>query len=326
MRAWLGALVALITAGWAHAADRAPTPPFRSCINLGNALEAPNEGAWGYFVRQRDLATIRKAGFDAIRLPVAFTNYVGPAPHYRIEPRLLKRVDQVLDWAEAEQLIVLLDLHHVDRVHDDPAGDTPRIAAIWRQLAERYKDRPSNVYFEVINEPRGRLAGQALRDLYATVLPIIRATNPTRTIVVSGDQWGSIKGLDALDGMDPTNLIATFHYYEPFAFTHQGLWWGDYSPPMGATWGGPDAHALLDADMAKAARKARALGMPILLGEFGVLRTVQLADRAPWTAAARKSAERHGIAWCYWDFAGAFPAYDLTREKWLSPIFDALKR
>ena len=50
--------------------------------------------------------------------------------------------------------------------------------------------------------------------------------------------------------------------------------------------------------MAAAAAKARALGMPLLLGEFGVLRTVKTAQRAPWTAATRRSAERHAIAWC----------------------------
>jgi endoglucanase len=326
MRFFWPAILASLMAPTAIAAEQPATTPFRSCINLGNALEAPAEGAWGYTVRARDLATIRSGGFDAVRLPVAVTNYLGPAPDYRLDPRLLQRVDEILTWAERERLIVLLDLHHVERIHDQPARETPRVVAIWRQLAEHYKARPESLYFEIINEPHGRLGGQLLVDFYAAVLPTIRATNPTRKIVVSGDRWGSIQGLDALTGLDPTNLIATFHYYDPFEFTHQGLWWGAFAPPLGAKWGGRQAYAKVDADMASAAAQARALGMPLLLGEFGVLRTVKTAQRASWTAAVRRSAERHAIAWCSWDFAGAFPAYDLTHERWIEPILDALKR
>ena len=57
------------TAQAAPAVVRAPLP-IENCINVAGALEAPNEGDWGYRIRRRDLATIRAAGFDTIRVPL----------------------------------------------------------------------------------------------------------------------------------------------------------------------------------------------------------------------------------------------------------------
>ena len=49
---------------------RVPDSPVDRCMNLGGALEAPNEGDWGYTIRAEDLETIKAAGFDTVRLPV----------------------------------------------------------------------------------------------------------------------------------------------------------------------------------------------------------------------------------------------------------------
>ena len=43
---------------------RAQPSPVERCMNLGGALEAPNEGDWGYTVRQAVLVRLKEAGFD----------------------------------------------------------------------------------------------------------------------------------------------------------------------------------------------------------------------------------------------------------------------
>lgn len=39
-------------------------------VNMGNMLEAPNEGEWGLFVQEEYFDLIKQAGFDFVRLPV----------------------------------------------------------------------------------------------------------------------------------------------------------------------------------------------------------------------------------------------------------------
>ena len=53
----------------------------------------------------------------------------------------------------------------------------------------------------------------------------VRASNPTRPVVIGGEFWSGIDSLATLPLPDDPYLVATFHYYEPFAFTHQGAPW-----------------------------------------------------------------------------------------------------
>ncbi len=39
-------------------------------INLGNALDAPSEGAWGVVLKEEYFQIIKDAGFNSIRLPI----------------------------------------------------------------------------------------------------------------------------------------------------------------------------------------------------------------------------------------------------------------
>jgi endoglucanase len=64
--------------------------------------------------------------------------------------------------------------------------------------------------------------------------------------------------------------------------------------------------------------------VPLFLGEFGTASAAAMADRAAWTAAVRTEAERLGVAWCYWDFATDFGAFDISRHAWREPLREAL--
>lgn len=51
------------------------TPTFNRGVNMGNMLEAPNEGDWGLFVKEEYFDTIKEAGFDFVRLPVRWSTH-----------------------------------------------------------------------------------------------------------------------------------------------------------------------------------------------------------------------------------------------------------
>ena len=61
-------------------------------MNLGNALEAPNEGDWGMKVEEEYLKAIADAGFQTVRLPVKWSAHAMKEPPYTIDPKFLARV------------------------------------------------------------------------------------------------------------------------------------------------------------------------------------------------------------------------------------------
>lgn len=307
------------------------TTPFkvRRCMNMGNALEADNEGDWGYRITMQDLRIVAAAGFDTVRIPIRWDAHTAHRAPYTIDAAFTARVKTVVKDAQAVGLGVIIDVHHYEDLMARPAREQKRFLAIWEQIARNFADAPATVYFEVLNEPTLQLNSAQVNDLYAKVLPIIRASNPTRKVILGGNSWNSIESLDAVRwplnaGKKDTNLVATFHDYGPHAFTHQGAEWSEPVMPLGRRWGSPADMAEL-ADTYKIAQNFKTrTGLPVFVGEFGVIDKVPMAERFAWTKVRRLTMEAHGFSWCAWDFSGAFKSYDTDARRWLPGAQDAL--
>jgi aryl-phospho-beta-D-glucosidase BglC (GH1 family) len=55
-------------------------------INLGNALEAPQEGAWGVTLKSRYFRDIKNAGFNSVRIPISWSTHAGTQPRMQSNP------------------------------------------------------------------------------------------------------------------------------------------------------------------------------------------------------------------------------------------------
>ncbi|NNC38178.1 MAG: glycoside hydrolase family 5 protein [Acidimicrobiales bacterium] len=298
--------------------------PVKRCMNLGNALEAPNEGDWGYRIRKRDLQIIKQAGFDTIRLPVRWDNHTANRAPYQIDASFMARVQDVVRQAQAVDLGVIVDVHHFEKLMRQPKRQEARFLAIWTQISKAFKGAPANVYFEVLNEPTLEIKMSQVNALYAKVIPIIRANHPKRKIILGGNSWNSVERLDEVRWPDDPNIIATFHDYGPHAFTHQGAEWSEPAMPLGRLWGGREDADELKSTYQIANAFLKKTGLPILVGEFGVIDKVPQAQRMNWTKIRRQTMEANNMAWCVWDFSGAFKSYDAGTEQWLPGVQDAL--
>ncbi len=303
---------------------RLPTSPVARCINLSNALEAPAEGDWGYRIEAHHLSAIAAAGFDTVRLPVRVSAHAQAAPPHTIDPALLARLDAVIGAALDAGLQVILDVHHYHEINAAPDIHEPRLEAIWAQLAAHYHGAPDGLLFELINEPHSAMTVARTDRLNRRLIARIREIDPERWIVAGSAGWGALDAWLTSDPPEGPGLLSTFHYYDPFDFTHQGAAFLDEPPPTGKSWGSERDLAALERAMAKAAAKGAREGVPVFMGEFGVYREVALDQRAAWTRAVRVAAERHGIGWCHWGFAADFRAYDTAGEAWIPPVLDAL--
>jgi endoglucanase len=296
-------------------------------INLGNALEAPWEGAWGVRLKAEYFTAIKKAGFATVRLPVRWSAHAGTDAPYTIEPKFAERVDWAVGQALANDLNIIVNIHHYDELGTTPDEHLPRLESLWRQIAARYQDRPDGVYFELLNEPHDQLTEAKWNAIVPRLLAAVRETNPMRPVLIGPGQWNSIRALDQLElPQGDRNLIVTIHFYEPFEFTHQGAEWVNGSDQWkGRTWAGTDIEkAAIRSQLEKAAAWATAHDRPVFLGEFGAYEEADLESRARWTRFVAREAEQLGFSWAYWEFGSGFGAYDPHAETWREALKSAL--
>ncbi|MFO0964439.1 MAG: glycoside hydrolase family 5 protein [Gemmataceae bacterium] len=295
-------------------------------INLGNALEAPKEGDWGVRLKAEYFTAIKKAGFATVRLPVRWSAHAAKEAPYTIDGKFAERVDWAIDQALRNDLNIIVNVHHYDGMDSAPDEHLPRLEGLWRQIAERYKDRPARVFFELLNEPHAKLTEAKWNAAAPKLLAAVRATNPKRPVIIGPGQWNSIRALDKLELPKDDHLIVTVHFYDPFEFTHQGASWVKGSDKWkGRKWDGTDAEkAAITKQLEKAAGWAKAHDRPIFLGEFGAFQGADMKSRARWTAFVAREAERLGFSWGYWEFCSGFGAYDPKAEAWREPLKAAL--
>jgi endoglucanase len=296
-------------------------------LNMGNMLEAPNEGDWGATVQDYYFTMIKNKGFDSVRIPIKWSGHSQSSAPYTIDATFLARVDQIIDWAVGAGLTVVINIHHFDEMAVDAQGSRARFLGIWTQLAEHYSSLPDTVMFELLNEANGDLNDQAFLDsMYADAIGIIRATNPTRTLIAGGLWWNSSGTLgDMAVPAGENNLIGTFHMYIPFEFTHSGATWVDPVPAPNATWSGSATEtAQVDREFTQAARFTTRTGLPVLMGEFGAFSGADQASRVRWTTYVVDTAERFGVVWTYWEFNSGFGVSDPNTDTWHDDLVGAL--
>ena len=178
-----------------------------------------------------------------------------------------------------------------------------------------------------MNEPNSKLTSPLWNDLLVKALAVVRQTNPERNVIIGPAEWNNLYKLSDLRlPEDDRHILVTFHYYQPFKFTHQGAEWADGSEAwLGTTWTGtPAQEKALEGDLDLAAGWAEKNSRPLYLGEFGAYSKADMDSRARWTEAVARQAEESGMSWAYWEFCAGFGVYDPQLKIWINPLLNAL--
>ncbi len=299
----------------------------RRGMNLANMLEAPNEGDWGLEVRPEYFGPIKGAGFDFVRLPIRWSAHADSAPPYTISPSFFARVDEIVGWALENHLAIILDFHNFGEIMANPPANFDRFLEIWRQIAEHYRGYPPQVMFELLNEPNNWLNAPTWNDYAREALQVIRTSNPDRVVILDSPEDAHYAWINTLEVPNDLHVMVTFHYYDPFRFTHQGADWVgiDTTSWLGTTWQGTEAEkAAIERNFDQVTAWAARHHVRILLGEFGAYSTANMASRVRWTSFVARLAEQHGFAWAYWEFAAGFGVYDPNAHLWRLDLLHAL--
>jgi hypothetical protein len=185
-----------------------------------------------------DLAALRRAGIDFVRLPVD----PGPLLAFSGERRaaLIGDIVKAIELVLAQDLSVIVNLHPNTATHhwnaDNLVGDIrapllTQYISLVREIALRLaRLDPTRVALEPLNEPPQSCTSADWKVIQSELLRTARAAAPQLTLLATGACGSMIPGLEALEPVDDPNVVYTFHFYEPYVFSHQGAPWMTSEP------------------------------------------------------------------------------------------------
>jgi endoglucanase len=317
------------------------TTPFSKGVNFSGWFESysAHEIPFTMYTEQ-DFADVKSLGADVIRLPVRMHSMTSGAPDYIIDPLLLRFLDIAVDWAEKYELYIIIDNHSFDPVLATNTDIDKILLPVWAQIANHFKDRSDYVIYEILNEPHG-IQDARWGEIQGMAIQTIREYDPKRLIIVGGTDFNSIGKLSSIPVYEDPNLIYTFHFYDPYLFTHQGATWGGpplltnlanlpfpanirrmprLPPDLRGTWierslnysySRDAALVTLSAALDRAVAFSIERNVPIFCGEFGVyMINSQQEDRVRWYRYVTSALNNRNISWTSWDYYGGFGLFN----------------
>lgn len=320
--------------------------------NLGNNLDAwSSEGVavendWGNQpATQATFDAVAKAGYKSVRIPVTWLGHIGEAPDYVINKERMDRVAEVVGYAHNAGLKVIVNIHHdghADGGHADKytwlkvkeaaQSDSlnqeikAQLAAVWTQIAERFKNEGNWLIFETLNEIHdGNWGNKAvmenaedqfrvLNEWNQVALDAIRATggeNETRYVGIPGyvtQPWLTTETMQLPKDKVEGKLMVAVHSYDPWDYAGSGKYseWGHTSTVKNEEGnvmyadGEKEYVAMLDNLYETYVKK----GIPVYFGEFAcVHRSNERAEsfRKYYLEYVVKAMKDRKIVAFYWD-------------------------
>lgn len=288
---------------------------------------------------ERDLALIKSAGFDHVRLSVEPAPLIDTGVPDGLSAAYLEHLDRAIRAIHSQGLAVIVDVHPSSEFKRALSTNDAAVEAFvrfWAALARhlsRYDAR--HLFLEILNEPEFE-DGYRWMGAQGSIAAVVREAAPRHTIIATAHRWSAVDQLELLVPVADPNVIYAFHFYEPHNFTHQGATWGAVYWPHLRNVPYPSSPAsvaeLLPGIANETARRnlaaygderwdtarvereveraivwARKHRVSVICNEFGVYRKFSPpAARAAWLRDVRRALERRGIGWTMWDYAGSF--------------------
>jgi hypothetical protein len=177
------------------------------------------------FVRKKDIDSLAKWGFNSVRLPMHY-NLLTSAPGVYLESGFAI-IDSLLDWCEANQIYLILDLHaapggqntgNISDYQGPPSLWESTIyqdwtASLWKTIAARYKNEPWIGGYDILNEtawtfPSGN---GTLRAFLVRLTDSVRSVDQNHLIFAEGNWYAT-----DFSGLTPAwdaNMAWSFHKY-----------------------------------------------------------------------------------------------------------------
>ncbi len=283
--------------------------------NLGNSLDSHygerdeanpalgQERTWGNITITEELIDhIADLGFNTIRIPVTwyYNTYVDENGDLRVHEAWLDRVQDVVDYAIANDMYVFLNTHHEQPIiftgteEETFARVLLDAEDLWREIAIYFRDYDEHLIFEAYNEvdniaqswSYSATAAEQMNRLNQVFVDTVRATG-------GNNEYRILCAPTLLDGYNDLIL-------------------GDYMKPEDPSGEGyllTQIHTYsyqFDQDIetlfASLENFAEENNLPVIIGEFGTKPSYSPSEyREEATANFVARANAHGLRCIYWD-------------------------
>ena len=189
-------------------------------VNTPHGCDSTTFVEGSHMLDENDFATMKSWGMNVVR----FTFNTGWFLRNEYNPS----IDEWVNRAERQNLYIILDMHRWDGDVGFFPNDVNAWINVWRDIANRYKNRPQ-VLFELFNEPHDGAVGDGSsadgftnwRNFTQQCLNAIRATGAQNIVVVGGwvwqnelTSWGQgDRWLRDADGSYADNVVYSTHHY-----------------------------------------------------------------------------------------------------------------
>lgn len=321
--------------------------------NLGNTFEACDasgtytpgrdpkayEVAWGAPVTTQEMLTAMKAaGFDTIRIPVAWitnaTDLVNG--NYTIDPAYLARVKEVVDYARNADMYVIINDHWDGGWWGMFGSENPETRAfameaykgMWSQIASYFADYSDYLIFESANEELGARFDEdsrycndsvntflndderytlcnAVNQAFVDTVRVAGGNNDRRFLLIAGygtniDQTCDIRFKMPVDTVKD-RLLLSVHYYDPWSYC------GASSAAGATAWGIKSDYEYMDSQLQKLTKFTKQ-GIGVVIGEYGALpgNDGMKANALAYHSRFLDLCDYYDLTSCLWDCSGFF--------------------
>lgn len=237
------------------------------------------------YITRDDIKFIKKAGFNSVRVPFSYRLFVSGGELQKFEGVGYELLDRVVGWCRDEGLYVVLDMHAApggqtgDNIDDgvgypflfESSEDQQLTVELWQKIAARYKDEPTVIGYDLLNEPIAThfdkdYFNPKLEPLYRKITAGIRQVDNNHLLFLGGAQWDS--NFKVFGAPFDKKLAYTFHKYWVEVNLQAVQEYVDFS---------------------------RQYNVPIWMGESG-------ENTDEWISSFRSLLEKNQISWCFWTY------------------------
>lgn len=310
------------------------------------------------YIQKADFDTIAAAGFDHVRICVdeeQLWDSIGNR-----NPEAFQLLNNALNWALEADLNAIVDLHVIRSHHFNSKENTlwsdpeaqERLYQMWRELSAELNEYPnSRVAYELMNEAVAD-DSEDWNRLINNMIGDIRQLEPERVIVVGSNRWQKAEYFPQLRlPENDTNIILSFHFYDPFTITHHGVWWmelGKYDGEVNYPGQIVDPENYKDASetlkkemewangyftidtlekiMMPAITFSKEKNLQLYCGEYGVYPSIPEEVALNWYRDMTTLFNKYGIARSHWCYKGDFPIVDYENGGLKTELVEVINR
>lgn len=186
-----------------------------------------------------DFSRVKDMGMNAIRFYINYKTFENDASPYQYKQSGWDWIDQNIAWAKKYGIYLIINMHVPQGgFQSQGTGDAlwtntenqSRLAALWKAIAQKYKDEPQIIGFGPVNEPVPTSDISQWQQLAQRITNEIRTVDKNhilfieRAIYVKGKNETADYNFPAITD---ANVAYEFHIYDPFQYTHQLFNWAN---------------------------------------------------------------------------------------------------